>query len=173
MKQLTITKYAIILMLILAVILSLLAYYDTIYRLDRANAWLSRAETAGFAEEMVSYILRAKELLPKEGNPVWIFPTDRTDFTKINKDIDTIIDRANILKTLPKNSDAYQQGMDDLRGKLRTLQVQIAEAAPFMFVSPINIALALIWFLIVILLAYYAFKLSKQIMKPLYEEINP
>jgi len=142
-----------------------LNYYDTIYTLDRANAWLNRAETAGFAEEMIDYIKKALPLIPKSGNPVWIFPTDRTDFTLINKDLESIISRAEILKSLPRNSDAYQQGMDDLRDKLRTLQAQISEASPYLFVSPLNILFGFLWILLLSLIGLLWMRSSKKEVK--------
>lgn len=122
-----------------------MAYYNSFYAIDRANALFSRAETAGFAEDMIVYLHRGANLLPKSGNPVWWFPTDRTDFSEINKDLNQIIDRATILESLPRNSSAYQQGMDDLRGKIRALEVQVAEASGYMFVSAWNVVFSLAW----------------------------
>lgn len=121
------------------------AYYNSFYRIDRANALLSRAETAGFAEDMISYLQRGRQLLPKAGNPVWWFPTDKTDFSEIQKDTDTIVARATLLKSLPRDSAAYQQGMDDLRGKIHAMELQLAEASGYMFVSGWNIVVSAIW----------------------------
>ena len=121
------------------------AYYNTFYAIDRANALFSRAETAGFAEDMIAYLERGRQLLPKSGNPVWWFPTDKTDFAEIQKDIDGIIARAKLLESLPRDSTAYQQGMDDLRGRIRALELQVAEASGYMFVSGWNIVISAIW----------------------------
>jgi hypothetical protein len=121
------------------------AYYNSFYAIDRANALFSRAETAGFASDMIEYMQRGRALLPRSGNPVWWFPTDKTDFGEIQKDIDGIIARARILQTMPTNSSTYQQGMDDLRGKVKALELQIAEASGYMFVSGWNVVVSLIW----------------------------
>ena len=121
------------------------AYYNSFYAIDRANALFSRAETAGFAEDMIAYLQRGRQLLPKSGNPVWWFPTDKTDFSEIHRDIDGIIARAELLEPLPRDGDAYQQGMDDLRGKIRALELQVAEASGYMFVSGWNMIVSLIW----------------------------
>jgi hypothetical protein len=121
------------------------AYYNSFYRIDRANALLSRAETAGFAEDMISYLQRGRQLLPEAGNPVWWFPTDKTDFSEIQKDIDTIVARATLLESLPRDSAAYQQGMDDLRGKIKAMELQLAEASGYMFVSGWNLVISAIW----------------------------
>jgi hypothetical protein len=130
---------------IVGVALLYTAYYTSFYAIDRANALFSRAETAGFAEDMIAYLQRGRELLPKSGNPVWWFPTDKTNFSEIHKDIDGIIARGELLEKLPRDGDAYQQGMDDLRGKIKALELQVAEASGYMFVSGWNMVVSLIW----------------------------
>lgn len=151
--------YIIIALILLSMVVTYYGYVDTIYMIEKANAWLNRAETAGFAEDLISYIEQAIPLLPNSGNPVWMFPTKKTDFTLIRKDLDMIVERAKILTTIPRNTDAYQQGMDDLRGKLKTLQLQLKEAAPFMFFSLQNIALAALMVIVIIVLIYLKHKI--------------
>ena len=133
------------------------AYYNSFYAIDRANALLSRAETAGFAEDMITYVQRGRALLPKSGNPVWWFPTEKTDFTEIHKDIDTIIARATLLENLARDSAAYQQGMDDLRGKIKAMELQLSEASGFMFVSGNNLVVSAVW-LVILALAVFLLK---------------
>lgn len=152
-------------MILLAVASGYMNYSTTIYQADRAMAWLNRAETAAFAEEMIAYIGEGRNLLPRSGNPVWWFPTQRTDFTLIQSDIDKIIERALIIRALPRDSPAYQQGMDDLREKLRTIEDQIGEAAPFMFSSQTSIILSVIWLIVetYLMAAYFRGKRPTQI----------
>lgn len=130
------------------------AYYNSFYAIDRANALFSRAETAGFAEDMIAYLQRGRVLLPKSGNPVWWFPTDKTNFPEIQNDIDSIIARATILENMPRNSSTYQQGMDDLRGKIRALELQVAEASGYMFVSGWNVIVAGFWLAFLTIVAF-------------------
>ncbi len=130
------------------------AYYSSFYAIDRANALFSRAETAGFAEDMLAYLQRGRQLLPRSGNPVWWFPTDKTDFSEIQQDIDGIIARATLLESLPRDSSAYQQGMDDLRGKIRALELQVAEASGYMFVSGWNVVISMIWLALFTVVAF-------------------
>jgi len=144
-RKLTINLAAVGLIIVIGMALLYSAYYNSFYRIDRANALFSRAETAGFAEDMIAYLKRGRDLLPKSGNPVWWFPTDKTDFAEIQKDIDGIIARARLLESLPRDSAAYQQGMDDLRGKIRALELQVAEASGYMFVSGWNVVISAIW----------------------------
>ncbi len=130
------------------------AYFNSFYAIDRANALFSRAETAGFAEDMIAYLQRGRVLLPKSGNPVWWFPTDKTNFSEIQKDIDSINARATILESMQRNSSAYQQGMDDLRGKIRALELQVAEASGYMFVSGWNVVAACFWLALLTIAAF-------------------
>jgi hypothetical protein len=130
------------------------AYYNSFYDIDRANALFSRAETAGFAEDMIAYLQRGRALLPTSGNPVWWFPTDKTNFSEIQKDIDSIIARATIVESMQRNSSAYQQGMDDLRGKVRALELQVAEASGYMFVSGWNVVVAGFWIALLTIIAF-------------------
>ena len=131
-----------------------LAYYNSFYAIDRANALFNRAETAGFAEDMIAYIQRGRVLLPKSGNPVWWFPTDKTDFTEIQKDIDGIIARGIILEGVPRDSPAYQNGMDDLRGRLQALELQLNEASGYMFVSGYNVVTSAVWLAVFAIIAF-------------------
>jgi hypothetical protein len=140
-----ISGYLVIILIALAAVSSFFAYSTTIYRADQAIGLLSRAETAGFAEDMIAYIGQARDFIPDSGNPVWWFPTRRTDFALIQMDLESILERARLISTLPRDSEAYQQGMDDIRGKLRTVQDQIGEAAPYMLATPLSLTLSAFW----------------------------
>ena len=136
-------------------ILAYLAYVDTIYALERANALFSRAETAGFAEGVVLYMDSGRRFLPTEGNPVWIFPTDKTDFGLINNDLGELLERGRMLQELPRSSESYQQGMDDLRERIKTIQIQVSEAAPFLYASLPHILTSLAW--VILLLGFISY----------------
>ena len=131
----------------LAVGLTLLTagYIDTIYKLETAIGYLSRAQSTAFAEDMKSYIEEALRLIPESGNPVWIFPTERTDFTLIRSDLTSIVERLEIISGINLDSPAYAQGLSDIRGKLAVVILQLGEAMPYTLITPINITLALIW----------------------------
>lgn len=130
------------------------AYYNSFYAINRANALFSRAETAGFAEDMVAYLQRGRVLLPKSGNPVWWFPTDKTDFSEIQHDINGIIARATILESLPRNGTAYQTGMNDLHGRTKALELQVADASGYLFVSGWNVIVAAGWLAVFAVVAF-------------------
>ena len=149
--------YLAVAMIGLSIVSTYVNYSSTIYAADRAVGWFSRAEAAAFAEDMIGYIREGRKLLPASGNPVWWFPTQRTDFALMQRDIDSLVQRAEIISTLPRSSTAYQQGMDDLRGKIHAMEAQIGDAAPFMFAPPISIVLSAMWSIIeaFLILSYF------------------
>jgi len=122
-----------------------LGYTDTIYKLELSSGYLSRAQAAGFAEEVSLYLSLARPLIPDHGNPVWILPTSRTDFSLITSDLERVSRRVDILKGVTRDSSAYAQGMSDVRGRLSVIIGQIGEAMPYTLFTPVNIGLALLW----------------------------
>ena len=133
-----------------------LGYLDTIYKLEIAIGYINRAQSAGFAEEMIEYIDEALAILPKSGNPVWLFPTERTNFSLIYSDLLSIRERLGIVSTIARDSPAYAQSLNDIRGKLKVIIEQIGEAMPYTLITPMNIALSMVWLSI----PYVAYKVA-------------
>ena len=44
-------------------------------------------------------------------NPVWIFPTESTNFLRIESDVDSMIGSIDKISTVPTDSSAYHTGM--------------------------------------------------------------
>lgn len=164
-KRIVAALLALVVILVVGFALLYTAYYNSFYAMDRANALFSRAETAGFAEDMIAYLQRGRQLLPKSGNPVWWFPTDKTDFSEIQHDIDGMIARGELLEKLPRDSGAYQMGMEDLRGRIKALQLQVAEASGYLFVSGWNMIASLVW-LVIFGIIFAAFRSRQPTGKP-------
>jgi hypothetical protein len=129
-------------------------YQASVYPIDSALGYLSRAETAQTPEEMADYVLSAKRVLPRMGNPVWSFPTARTDFSLIHGDLDNILSRANSISSVEPHSSAYSTGLNDIRVSLQRMQVQLTEALPYVYVSSTNIVLGSVW--IAVILGFFA-----------------
>ncbi|MEM1948228.1 MAG: hypothetical protein QXY84_03880 [Candidatus Caldarchaeum sp.] len=121
------------------------AYVFDIYVLELAVGYLSRAQSTGYAEDMASYVSKALDFLPKEGNPVWIFPTTRTDYALIRQDLTTIVERLQTVASVPRENPAYPQTLHDIRGKIAVLVHQIYETMPYVFFKPVNIVAAIIY----------------------------
>jgi hypothetical protein len=125
-----------------------IAYYGyatTIYPVDRALGNLARGESSQTPEELADYVSEAKRDLPKSGNPVWSFPTAKTDFGLIQLELDRILSRANSIASVEPHSSAYNTGMEDIHLSLDSIQRDIIEAIPYMYVSTTNVAVSAVW----------------------------
>jgi len=128
---------------IVGIAIATAAYIQDVYPIERAIGFLSRAQSAGYSDDMARYAAEALLLIPREGNPVWLFPTIRTDFSLTRNVISSIIDRLRSISNVPHESAAYAQTLNDLRGKIAVLTNQLYEAMPYVIFKPINIVAAL------------------------------
>lgn len=90
------------------------------------NSWQERAHVAADAQDMAIYLTLLREGMEKydmtSGQAALIFKTPENDMGLIYRALKRMETRAYILAKLPVTSDAYQQGMDDLRGTLREFE---------------------------------------------------
>lgn len=140
-------------LMIFGVGIALYGYQQAIYPVDKANGYLSRAESAQTPEELASYVRAAKRELPESGNPVWGFPTARTDFGLMHRTLDDMLARANSISSLEPYSTEYNTGMFDIHMSLKAMQEDLVDATPYLYVSFTNIMLSVVW--IAILLALF------------------
>lgn len=127
-------------------------YQQAIYPVDTALGYLSRAETAQTPESLADYVVKAQRALPVTGNPVWSFPTARTDFGLIQAELDRILARANSISSLEQYSAEYNTGMTDMHFSLRAIQEDLVESQPYLYVSFTNIIFAFVWVGVILLL---------------------
>jgi cellulose synthase/poly-beta-1,6-N-acetylglucosamine synthase-like glycosyltransferase len=125
-------------------------YQQTIYPVDKAAGYLSRAETSQTAEMLVGDVQQVQQLLPKHGNPVWSFSTPRTDFALIQNDLSAIISRANSVSWQGPNSSAYNAALQDIHASIKILQTNLEETIPYIYVSFTNVILGIIWIAIIV-----------------------
>lgn len=130
---------------VLAAALSYYGYATTVYPVDRALGNLARAASTQTPYELAEFVRAAKIDLPREGNPVWAFPTARTDFGLIQLELDRVLSRANSIASLEPHSSAYNTGMNDVHLTLIAMQKDIIDAIPYMYVSITNIAVSAVW----------------------------
>ena len=131
--------------------MALYGYQQAIYPIDTALGYLARAETAQTPEDLSSYVTQAQRALPESGNPVWSFPTARTDFALIQAELERITSRANSISSLETYSTEYNTGMTDMHASLRALQEDLVEAMPYVYVSFTNIMISSVWIGIVLI----------------------
>jgi hypothetical protein len=132
--------------------MALYGYQQAIYPVDSALGYLSRAEQANTPEILASYVVQAKRELPESGNPVWAFPTARTDFGEIQAELDRISSRANSISSADPNSSDYNTGLLDMRMSIRALQEDLIEAMPYLYVSFTNVIFASVWIAVIMLI---------------------
>lgn len=134
--------------------MALYGYQQSVYPVDSALGYLSRAASAQTPEDLADFVKAAKKELPDSGNPVWSFPTARTDFALIQRNLDDVIARANSISSLEPYSTEYNTGLYDIHASLKTIQEDLVEATPYLYVSFTNIMLSAVW--IAVILALFA-----------------
>ena len=83
-------------------------------------------------------------------NPVWIFPTESTNFLRIENDVDSMIANIEKISAVPRDSSAYHTGMLDLNEQAKILKINIMDATPYSYVSVSNIVFSTLWIVIII-----------------------
>jgi cellulose synthase/poly-beta-1,6-N-acetylglucosamine synthase-like glycosyltransferase len=125
-------------------------YQNTMYLLDMAIGYVARAETAQTPEQLAEYIKLTQKLIPVEGNPVWLFPTTRTDFALIQANLDSIVLRANIASTMDPRSETYNVAIRDMHASAEAIRTNLLEIIPYTYISLTNIVLAGLWVAVII-----------------------
>jgi hypothetical protein len=125
-------------------------YQNTMYLLDKAIGYVARAETAQTPEQLAEYIKLTQKLIPAEGNPVWLFPTTRTNFGLIQADLDSIVLRANLASTMNPRSETYNAAIRDMHVSAESIRTDLLEVIPYTYISLTNIVLAGLWVSIII-----------------------
>jgi cellulose synthase/poly-beta-1,6-N-acetylglucosamine synthase-like glycosyltransferase len=125
-------------------------YQNTMYLLDKAVGFVARAETAQTPEQLAEYIRLTKELIPAEGNPVWLFPTSKTDFGLIQANLDSMVLRATMASGMDPLSESYNIAIIDLHMSASSIRTNLLEIIPYTYITLSNIALAALWVAIII-----------------------
>ena len=160
----------IIAVIIFGAYMALTGYEADVYPLDLAIGNLDRIMTSSAPGSIISDINSIKEHLPATGNPVWIFPTDTTNFARIQADLDVMILSAEKIQTVPKDSAAFHTGMMDIHDRSMVIQENLQDAVPYMYVSISNIIFSVAWIAVIIAI-FAVLKKKKESMKK-YDELD-
>ena len=106
----------------------------------------------------------ASASLPSEGNPVWLFPTDETDFALIQQSLEKMGQTSEELASVDRSSAAYHTGMTSIHLSAIELRQNIVDATPYMYVSITNIVLGCVW-MVAILGVFAVLKRKKSQME--------
>ena len=141
-------------LIIFGVIMAVYGYQQAVYPVDSALGYLKRAQSAQTPEDLAGFVTKAKNELPESGNPVWVFPTAKTDLALIQRNLNDIVARANSIASMGPYSTEYNSGMLDIHVSLDFIQQDMIDAMPYLYVSFTNIMLSALW--IAIILALFA-----------------
>ena len=120
-------------------------YQNTMYVLDRAVGYVARAETAQTPGQLANYIKLTQELLPRDGNPIWLFPTPESDFEMIQANLESIVRRANSVSGMNPLSESYNIAIIDMHSSVGIMRTNLLDIIPYTYVSMSNILLAGLW----------------------------
>ena len=141
-------------LIVFAAVMAWTGYENDVYPVDIARGLLDRVMITSDPNSIVNDLKEVKELLPKEGNPVWVFATPSTDFELIQRDLDSMIISAEKIATVPTDSSSFHTGMDAVSDRAFALQQNLEDVTPYMYVNFINVVLSAVW--IAAILAIFA-----------------
>ena len=160
----------IIAVIIFGAYMALTGYESDVYPLDLAIGNLDRIMTSSAPNSIITDINSIKENLPPTGNPVWRFPTDTTNFARIQAALDVMILSAEKIQTVPKDSAAFHTGMMDIHDRSMIIQENLQDAVPYMYVSVSNIIFSVAWIAVIIVI-FAVLKRKQEGMKK-YDELD-
>ena len=144
--------------------MAFVGYSTDVYPLDMSVGLLDRTMASSDPQSILTDLKAIKGHLPVDGNPVWIFPTDSTNFTRIQTDLNIMIISAEKITAVPTDSAAFHTGITDIRDRAEVLQANLADAIPYMYVSFSNIIFSSIW-IAALLVIFAVLNRKKQQMK--------
>ncbi len=132
--------------------MSINGYHADVYPLDRIRGNLDGIIGSADPQAIKIHLTAIKqdlaivmEKLPESKNPVWVFPTESTNFLRIDRDIDNMLVTAQTLTTVSPDSAAFQTGMTNIGERSLSIRQNIMDATPYMFVSISNIIFSTMW----------------------------
>ena len=125
-------------------------YQDDVYPVDLSIGLLDRVMASAEPKTILADIKTIKGYLPAEGNPVYLFPTDTTNFVRIQADLDVMIASTEKISAVPRDSSAFHTGMMDLSLRAEILQENLMDIVPYMYASISNIIFTCFWIVAII-----------------------
>ena len=144
--------YGIVAIIVFGAVMSYVGYQESVYPLDLMRGHLEGIGATSDPKTITNHInginLQVDKIwdkLPETKNPVWIFPTDTTNFVRIKGDLAIMTTSVEKISAAPKDSSAFHTGMLDVKERAITLKDNIEDATPYMFVSISNIIFSTLW----------------------------
>ncbi|MBP0120640.1 MAG: glycosyltransferase [Nitrosarchaeum sp.] len=138
--------------IIFGVFMAINGYNSDVYPLDRIRGNLDGILGSSDPIAIKNHLTTIKQdlstimnKLPASKNPVWTFPTESTNFLRIERDIDNLMTHAETLSSVPVDSDAFQSGISNIGERAFSIRENIMDSTPYFFVSITNIVSSMIW----------------------------
>jgi|SRR5437660_1440414 len=111
------------------------SYYDAVTPLKTAQSLLYMVQTTSDSQQIVTDLKTIKALLPKDGNPVWVFPTDSTDFVLIQRDLDDMLSTVDKVSNVSSDNEEFRTGMEIMHLEASIMYQNLLDATPFTYVN--------------------------------------
>ena len=174
------SMFGIVGLIIFGVFMAFYGYNEDIYPLDRMRGNLDGIIGSSDPDKIYKHLTSIEEDLdivmkkiPQTTNtngelvaknPVWIFPTESTNFLRIQSNVDTMIETVEKLSSISKGSDDFHTGVLEINEAALLLKTNIMDATPYMYVSLSNMLFSVIW-IAAILGIFAALKKKKEQFK--------
>jgi len=132
-------------LIIFAAYMAYTGYENDVYPIDLSRGLLDRIMVSSNPETIVADLKAIQVYLPEDGNPVWIFRTDSSDWGRIQADLDDMIVNVVLLASLPRDSSVFNTGMIDVSDRALVLQESLEDLTPYVYVDFMNIVLTTVW----------------------------
>lgn len=81
------------------------------------------------------YVNTVVDILPDDKNPVFIYPTESTNFLRIHNDLKAMMELSDKISYVPQDSSAFHTGILDIHYRSSLLSKNIGESIPYMYSS--------------------------------------
>ncbi len=132
-------------LIVFGVYLSNWTYYYYLWKMDAARVLLSSMQSTSNPNSLESYIEATKTVLPEDGNPVWLFPTEDTDFRLIQGDLQTMLQTANNIAEVSFNSNNFHSGILNIHAQAAVITINLLDAESEVWVSPAFLLANSVW----------------------------
>jgi len=137
--------------------MAIYGYNADIYPLDRMRGHMDAIVGSSDTVAIQAHLVEIKQdlaivllNLDDTKNPVWIFPTESTNFLRIESAVDSMIATTEKISVIPKDSSGYHTGILDINAQATILKENLMDATPYMYVSVSNIIFSTMWIAVII-----------------------
>ena len=125
-------------------------YSTNVYPLDIARGNMAAIVGSTDAASIMDHIRQAQANIPAEGNPVWIFQTPSTDFTRMQQELAFMLEYMRQVAAVPMDSSSYHTAMININGQAGELRENLMDATPYVYASQENILYSTVWIAVII-----------------------